>query len=429
MFSLFSKSANIRKQIVEELRNDSSIRVRYALAMNTHLPEAFRQSLLEEDEQVADYDPYDFIENPPEEMSCAVWPPRKPDVSSSPNTPLPVLLRLANDEDNYTAGLAVQNPAMPVDKLEEFARNPKFFIYIVRNPNCPVWLLEKFSRRSEVSLRGAIAENPFTPAHILKKLAESYEGWVQNSVAANPATPLDLLKRLAEHPEPDIRENVAKNSALPVTLINKLSNDSEYKVRLQVARNPVTPLPVLLALMEEKDEIIWRDVASHPAVPPDLLTAWADKHNEYLLRGIADNPRTPPSVLLKLARNHARYSDHMQVSLANNLSSTNEILGILMSYGAEYTANMMANHPQASAELLAKLVEFDEDDWSISQSLAQNPTTPAATLDMLADADDETVRHHLASRNDISLKSLKKLASDDSETVRESVARHIRLAD
>lgn len=468
MFSFFSKSRNPRQRIIEQLSNDTSAQVRHALLLNPQLPKKTRIQL-EEDDEARDYDPYEsFIENQPKELDNFLYKHFKQGLAEELDTPLSALLRLSEDDDNYTAGLAVQHPSMPVEKLYAFARNPDLAIFVVSHPRCPVQLLEKFSHHSERNLRSTLAEHPDTPPTTLSRLTNAYESDVRAGVAKNPACPSALLQTLANDDDEYVRKAVAKNKQTPPNALTKLSEDTVYDVCEGVADNPATPLTTLLAMFERLDTIasqqdnegeynssdieedednMWHEqedsdedecfyphqalglmshIAANPTIPLNQLQTWATREDVEVCSGIARNPNVTLKLLKSLLAQYQSSDDtNLLYSIAANPIANNEILSTLSNIEENSIRTAIASHANATPTMLANLAQ-DEDE-EIRLEVAKHAQTSADTLLKLCSDENDRVRWQVAAHNNTPDEALQQLANDEDDNVRANVAKHIRL--
>lgn len=469
LFSFFSKSRKPRHRIIEQLSNDTSAKVRHALLLNPQLPKTVRMQL-EEDVEARDYDPYEtIIDNPPEELDEFLYKHCKQELAEQPDTPLSALMRLSEDDDNYTAGLAVQHPSMPIEKLYEFARNPDLAIFVVSHPRCPVQLLEKFSRHSDGNLRSTLAEHLDTPSTILSRLANAYESSVRAGVAENPACPSALLLTLANDDDEYVRKAVAKNKQTPPATLTQLSKDAVYDVCEGVADNPATLLATLLAMferldtlasqqdneeeynswdIEDDDDNTWQEqedsaeddvfyphqalglmshIAANPTIPLTQLQTWAKRNTIELCCGIARNPNASLSLLMSLLTKYQSSYDNsgLLYSIAANPIANNEILSLLSDSEESSIRTAIASHAQASPEVLALLAQDEDEDVRIE--VVKNTQTPADTLLILSGDVNERVRWHVAAHSNTPDEALQQLANDEDDDVRANVAKYIRL--
>ena len=131
-------------------------------------------------------------------------------------------------------------------------------------------------------------------------------------------------------------------------------------------------------------------MASNPRSTPRVLRKLAQSNNRVVADLVASHPRTPPRVLARLSESYV--VDSFRV--AQNLSASRRLL------------SRLADHP---------------DVWT-RQIVAVHPSTPAETLEELADDDDAQVRAQAASRGSVSDLARRRLARDVSGAVRRAVA-------
>ena len=107
-------------------------------------------------------------------------------VAGNPNTPVSVLMRLAEDACELVRRRVAENPRTPLEKLKELARD------------------------NSVEVRLSVAENPNTPGEILSMLGCDLSLDVRYGVAENPHMPEDILVELTRDDNPYVRERAVR---------------------------------------------------------------------------------------------------------------------------------------------------------------------------------------------------------------------------
>ena len=180
---------------------------------------------------------------------------------------------------------------------------------------------------------------------------------VRRLVAENPNTPVAILGRLKNTA---VRDGVAANPNTPIALLERLAGDKNIYIRLLVAENPNTPMQrriaILVRLAGDKDEDVRRRVAKNPNTPISILERLAnDKDSEVRLE-VASNPSCSTRIILAQSVAGTKPSWHRLIALA---------------------------HPECPVEALAKY--YRSSSWLERCAIAQNPSTPPATLKKLTE--------------------------------------------
>jgi hypothetical protein len=175
---------------------------------------------------------------------------------------------------------------------------------ITCNPNIPVELLEELARDKDSDIRELVANNPNTPVNLLEQLAQDRNESVRKSVANNPNIPIKLLEQLAQYKNELIRKSIVNNPNTPVQLLELLAQDENYGVRIYVANNLNTPVQLLELLAQDENKWVRRGVASNPNTPrklqKQLLNQLAQDENRHLREFVAGHPKTPVNLLLEV---------------------------------------------------------------------------------------------------------------------------------
>ena len=160
---------------------------------------------------------------------------------------------------------------------------------VAENTNTPVSLLEKLAEDENEYVRCNVAKNTNTPASALEKLAENKESLVRMYVASNANTPVPLLEKLAEDEYEDVRIGVAENANTPVPVLEKLAEDENMYLRKKVAGNAETPDPILEKLQAAGNGVIKKIIVYYTGFHTDY------DYTIYYPNGISD--RYSPTVI------------------------------------------------------------------------------------------------------------------------------------
>ncbi|MCU0518951.1 MAG: hypothetical protein MUC60_19225, partial [Oscillatoria sp. Prado101] len=180
------------------------------------------------------------------------------------------------------------------------------------NPNTPVSVLMRLAEDSESEVRRNVAANPNTPVSILEQLAEDSDSEVRRKVAANPNKSVSLLMKLAKAQELDIRTEIASNPNTPVSVLEQLLGDPEetilqIAVGRYVAKNP-DGLTVVLQHYPKDSTPKYSSprysrlfILLHPQVPSNVLAEHRRSLWWWERYAVAQHPNTPPKTLKRLA--------------------------------------------------------------------------------------------------------------------------------
>lgn len=129
-------------------------------------------------------------------------------LADNPNTPPETLIKLAKDHDFGVLLYVSQNRNTPAEALRILAMRmdtiPSLKSHIANNLNTPVDILIKLAEDSDDMVRQVVALQRKTPARILAKLArDSYKG-VRKSVVINESTPIEVLEELCQDEDDEI---------------------------------------------------------------------------------------------------------------------------------------------------------------------------------------------------------------------------------
>lgn len=154
-------------------------------------------------------------------------------IACSPDTALPLLMILAEDDDLYVRGQVAENTTVPASLLAQLAEDESYYV------------------------RVRVAQSFNTAEETLTYLAEDKNVWVKKNVARNLHTPPQTLQLLIrQKPLWPVRQNIAKNLNAPAAVLTTLADDEEPLVRLAVATNPNTPEEVLHRLTKDTQKYI-----------------------------------------------------------------------------------------------------------------------------------------------------------------------------
>jgi len=265
-------------------------------------------------------------------------------LSRNTNTPSDVLEKLSNDKYEWVRVNVAKHPNTSLNLLEEITNDVDAgVVYTAKRT------IEE--RQGKYSIEALY--NPQTPASVLEKLIQEDPP----AVARHPNTPAELLVELSQNAYERIREAVAENPNSPVSILEKLANDDHFLVRWRVSQNPNTPI-----------DILFKKLARDTRVARTIAKQMSNKKLDSYLEA---------ECILDI---FAEYSN----------SSLETIVQKIAWEGGETARLFLARRFDLPTDLYAQLAETNE--LKVHEALAQNPNTPASTLDKLASIEKFEIR-------------------------------------
>ncbi|MBE0467997.1 MAG: hypothetical protein IBX55_00515 [Methyloprofundus sp.] len=160
------------------------------------------------------------------------------------------LAQLAKHQDLDVRKEVAGNFKTPPDVLIDLI-NDSWIVrsFLAENPNSPVELLIKLADDEDEYVRSRLATNLKAPVDLLVKLSKDGQN-VRMSVAENIRTPVYLLIELACDRSWQVRMCVAINPNTPSDTLTSLSEDGHWGVQYRVAENPNTPIEAIISIIE-----------------------------------------------------------------------------------------------------------------------------------------------------------------------------------
>ena len=202
-------------------------------------------------------------------------------------------------------------------------------------------------------------------------------------ITAVAAGDLDTLRRLAADPDAHTRLALATSLDLPGEIAELLASGgapggpaTDHPIhetaqlvaasaenlirRIAMARAPSTKPESLRMLAEDRDSEVSAAVAAHPATPPDVLKQMARCGPGMAWPAIAQNPALPPELAAELVAGKWEYEDSIDYTPAVRAH--------------------LAGNPATPPEVLTELADAWPEEYETLSNLANNPSTPEATL-------------------------------------------------
>lgn len=364
-------------------------------------------------------------------------------VAHNPNTPVPVLLRLAQ---KFPLEF-LSNPVLPLLNLSQ----PDFikkldgavWLQLLRHDRVPsVWLkwlqqglilpgnwqrrdvLEELrfhvalageaSRGWEKQARKALQEDKRLLSYLshvksntlllcvlaLPGLAAQWGGELRSTrdeslllaLEQSPDLSGNILALLAREQEPSILCAVARHPRTPIKVLTKLVATSlDSSVRRAVASNSHTSVKLLRRLAGDSEAAVRLAVAHHPHAPLDALETLA-LDADFTVRAAEASHSKLSLELYQLLANDTHAT--VRIKLARNVHAPAETL-LALARDAHLEVRMAAaRNPRLPAEGFSLL--FQEKSAPVRQSLASNPRLPLPLLEQFAANPDPAIRRSLA---------------------------------
>jgi hypothetical protein len=232
------------------------------------------------------------------------------------------------------------------------------------------------------------------------------------------------LDELALSSDPVVRSRAARNSNASNALLEKLSQDWNTRVRTAVAENSNASASTLRQMALDKDPLVRGAVAMNRTAPVETLEllSFDDHEHMYPRKMVAANPTTPLAVLARLMLDE---NESVRNHLARNPSTPADILeqlGIGKERGWAFveTRSAVARHKNAPAALLVRLAL--DGQVQVREAVARRSDLAVVVLEKLALDKSDSVRSGVAQNQDTPSPILEKLALDPVESVRSAVA-------
>lgn len=407
-------------------------------------------------------------------------------VAANPNTPTPVLLRLA------------------VHFPEEVLHNPVLDLLLLENPN----LLAEMRPESRERLLGspacwgefvrwalkygeeedllALCRNPLLsqealeallghPSEKVRQAARLHLGFRGAEVSAEAAVleapteadsaqlfdalalglvPPWLLGRIAQAPDYALRQAVAAHPHAPPEILARLLLDEAEEVRRAAAENPHTPQPARrfaqdlllgrplpperLLELSERSAGLRPLLLSHPSFPPKALRSFAFDEDWRIRQAVARNPRLDRQLLRRLGQDPDR---DVRKAVAANPSAPPDLLERLLCDCDEEVRQAALSNPALPRQILGWLERLRAGDPSLSPELlarlalekpwarrfaAAHPALPEAVLESCAKDAEWQIRQAVAHNPSTPPQVLALLGGDLDHDVRQAVAAHPR---
>ncbi|MGB8701026.1 MAG: hypothetical protein WCD18_16560, partial [Thermosynechococcaceae cyanobacterium] len=365
-------------------------------------------------------------------------------IGAHPNTPMPILEAFAKGNDISARRGVARNPSTPINLLEILAKDQSVEVRkgVVENPNTPIEMLEKLAYDDESSIRWDVAHSPRISLNILfKELAR--DAWVshciayqiaaqyQNShptekildiLAQESTSPLEtILQRLIQEgsssarrflasrwdipveilvqlvndfrqSEVPVYEIVAQHPNTPASTLAQLANAPEVKLRERVSRHPNTAIATLEQLANDEIASVRLNIAERTDISSHVVEVLADDRDPTVRAKAMANPNFPEDAVeaMLCGEYAAEYLQQNPYCLAQNPEILAKILNHYAQSSSLETSFIVLRQPQIDPEQLQK--KSCSTQWLERFAVAQNPQTPCAILQQLAEDANQLVR-------------------------------------
>jgi hypothetical protein len=235
--------------------------------------------------------------------------------------------------------------------------------------------LSTLSHSSDKATRSKVAANPNTPPADYVRLGQQFP----NEFLANPALDLLFLENpglLGELPEA-LLLRVLKRKACPADFLVWAAGQPTEKVQLAVAMNPKAPAEALDRLRKSAYAKVRESLsAAQSEIDGDPETLFREAVRELL------GALTPEEAQEAWAKKYLGLPQFRELSLIARLridDADNHVMDMVASVAA---------NPNLPSRLLLPLAQFGGS--AVRQSVAENPNTPVAVLQVLR---EEEARH------------------------------------
>ncbi len=357
-------------------------------------------------------------------------------VATNPNTPIEILIKLANEfPDEFFA-----NPVLNLITIE----SPQIFEQLI--PYNTLMCLSQSESASDYFLRAVenlmlkFSEKPIInyPTH-RKKEQEEQDNAIRELlliILNNPRTSVNFIKRMLSHSDPFIRETVELhiiNSEeitgswkeklqilIPHTQIGKdqyflilkelekiqIISDSPFLRRLKFPEK-LEHLTPYSSSKKVDDNFINLSKLLQEVLTEQLAEELKEKNDKNTGYFNSDNARNS-SVLLKVLKER-NFAVKKEEILASDPKTPRQILAKLALLKDPEVREKVARNPQTPANILEKLAQ-DENEW-VRRSITENPKAPSQLLEELSKNVDFWIYHALVVNPNTPSSTLAYLAS------------------
>jgi hypothetical protein len=312
-------------------------------------------------------------------------------VAQHPNTPIHILEKLVEEENNSILETALSNLShnskTPDSTLQCLAQTADFKICtaVARHRNASSMTLTQLAKHHRWEVRTIVAKNLKTPRETLVKLIQDKNRTVREAAINNPYAPKTILEQL----------DILKNPNTSAKLLEQLSHSKWVIVRQGVARHPNIDKNLLKQLAEDKISMVRLGVAENPHTPSSLLELLAIDQDSEVVVAVARSANTSLNILEQLAilgKPDNQIKQAAVLALVNRFPDRiSKILAdCITSFTPIFTRLLVFLHPSTPREILAK--NINSTSWLERYAIAQNSNTPPESRAALTRDGNRVVR-------------------------------------
>lgn len=212
------------------------------------------------------------------------------------------------------------------------------------------------------------------------------------------------LDKLAEDPAIIVRRNVALSRDVTPEILEKLALDPEDAVVRNVAGNPNCN-PYTMSQLATRDRQTANQLAINPSITPRAAEIIAMGEFSTAKRVLAGNKSVYPRVLTVLAETNETTWPH----LADNTSTPPATLAHIAEHGGKSAREYVAMNPSTEPDTLELLAS--DNSWEVRRAVAGNRGITRDVAAILFKDTSDTVRMHLAGNPTLTTSMLRELTA------------------
>ena len=260
--------------------------------------------------------------------------------------------------------------------MAEMFMDPEEIIEIVMKNNFDVEALVQGGENSIIS-RLLEIEHDGIAKKVFAILSKHLDWERRRLIVISPDTPPELLVFFVKDEDASVRSFLAKNRNTPLKALYILAKDEDEDVRSSLASSRHNPPEVMEILAKDEDEAVRASLARNPTAPPEVLEilAKSDTGDGWMISAVLKNPSTTPEVINAVIKympddflTRSDTSTGLNLVVANP-NTTPQVLAFLAGHYSKFFRNKVANHPNATVEVLRLL---QRDEYLPTRRAAQN---------------------------------------------------------
>lgn len=276
------------------------------------------------------------------------------------------------------------------------------------------------------------ASDPNTTEQRLRDLLSLNHPQVTVAVATNTVLSPEELVELSQHPNLQVRLAVAGNPNSDGTLLEQLAEDSTEEVRARVAASENATPSTLLRLADDPAERVRQKVTENELSSIEVLTRLAKNDDPAILIGIANHPQATSDLLAGLAASRSLLvktaaAKNVRTPVAGLLLIAQEIDRGTAVETLELRQALAANPNSPNLILLKCPNRSDPPDQQeeIAIQLSRHLNSPDELLDGLAGYSSLAIQENIVNHQSIHHATLVKLASSDFWSIQQQALQRI----